>query len=85
MNPDDILPPVPAKKRIRNRSAKPVQDRVTSPVAPFGGAPPKPEIDNAMGDKTPAVIRWRLQHCPETMAVIYRTWNWQAWLDQNPE
>jgi hypothetical protein len=58
---------------------------VTSPVHPYGGIPPKPEIDNAMGEKTPAVIRWRLKHFPETMAATYRKWDWQAWLDLNPE
>jgi hypothetical protein len=52
---------------------------------PDGCAPPKPVANNDQGEKTPAVIRWRLKHFPETMAATYRTWNWQAWLDQNPE
>lgn len=106
MNPDV---PTPAKKRVRNRAPKPVQNppaEVMSPCPPVNHdsiepgmayvapkvvipkaapTPPKPVIRNDQGEKTPAVIRWRLKHFPETMAATYRTWNWQAWLDQNPE
>ena len=84
----------PAKKRVRNRAPKKPADEVAEVFSvlpknlPEGYSlriPPKPQHDFSLGDKTPAVIRWRLKYCPETMAAIYRKWDWQAWLDKNPE
>jgi hypothetical protein len=70
-----------AKKRGRKPKAS-ITDHMADDT---GIIPPKPPHDYSMGEKTPAIIRWRLKYHPETMAATYRNWDWQAWLDLNPE
>lgn len=88
----------PAKKRVRNRKPKsifpapivpgentiPATGIMSHTADDTGIIPPKPPHDFSRGEKTPAVIRWRRDYCPETMAATYRGWDWQAYLDSNP-
>lgn len=76
------------KKRARKPKAAPAMEPVNEP-APYDlgveiPTPPKPPHDPMRGEKTPAVIRWRRDFLPETMAATYRNWDWQAYLASNP-
>ena len=44
-----------------------------------------PPEDLTRGQKTPAVIRWNMKHRPDEMETIYRGWDWQDYLANNPE
>jgi len=87
---NDEPTPAPAKKRGRKPAApidSPEESVIQGPAVkevPYKAIPPKPPHDFARGEKTPAVIRWRRDFHPETMAATYGKWDWKAYLASNP-
>jgi hypothetical protein len=76
--------PVAKPKRVRERK-KPQTALLPAEDTAQGGEDPCPPTDPQRGPKTPSVIRWNLRHRPGEMETIYRGWDWQAYLDSEPE
>ena len=71
-----------AESKAKNEKAESAKDKdVSTPIAgkPMPkeadlpeGAPPMPDMDPMMGDKTPAVVDWFKQHWPEEYEKRYK-------------